>query len=304
MSGSADQLKQEKRTFYWNGHVTGTNRGRVYIRGRRRGETFRARATFDDQVAGATLLWLTGTVKGTTVELRIVDSRGLAPLLPLDGRVRLDFDPPFQEGEGTWQSDIGTAGTCRVHTGGRVAWWWRRLTVPVRHLWARHNPVAYMLLLLLVAGLSLTQRITISWPVVLLLLVPAPYVFQLQIIRLIQAFKVRRIGPVELEQNPVTAQVGRVIAEHVQEAVRFLLLDGFFVPRTKLVLLWLAGSGAVDRAQFNAFAAQVGVASDNIDVTLQAIVSVGCAVSEADRIVITDLGRRYVAHLTAPAPPQ
>jgi len=71
--------------------------------------------------------------------------------------------------------------------------------------------------------------------------VPAPYVFRLRILRLIQAFKLRRIGPLEFdhEQNPVSGEVSRVIAEHVQESVRSLLLDGFLVPRTTLCGLGL-----------------------------------------------------------------
>lgn len=157
----------------------------------------------------------------------------------------------------------------------------------------------YAAILLIVAVLNLFKIVELSYPSLILLLIPAPYVFRNYFAELLTAYRVRKIGPVELEpQNPATEDVRRVIAQQVQETVRFVVLDGFFVLRTKLMLIWLNQQQAVDRAQFNAYGTLIAVPTDNFDATWNALIQSGCASLVGERLTITELGRRYVAYLT------
>lgn len=148
------------------------------------------------------------------------------------------------------------------------------------------------------------SKVQVSYPNVVLLLIPAPYIFRRQLAELVQLFRasgVRKFGPLEF-QPLLTEDIRRVItqliAQHVQETVAFVVLDGFLVVRTKLALIWLNQNQAVDRAQFNGYATAIGIAADNLDATWDALIVSGCCTLVEGRLAITDFGRRYVAYLT------
>jgi len=226
---------------------------------------------------------------------------GSAPLMALSGNLKLNFRENFESAEGTWDTDIGTQGTCKLWPTERwMMSWWVTLAVTTFRIFLRqHGGIIYASFLIVVAILGLFQKVEFSYPTLILLLVPGLYIFRRHLSELIHAFRVRKLGPIELEtQNPLTEDIRRVISQHVQETVAFVVLDGFFVIRTKLLLIWLSQNPPVDRAQFNAYASTIGVPLDNLDATWSALVVSGCAQPEGERIVVTEFGRRYVAHLT------
>ncbi len=295
---SSNLRKLPKR---WKGYLAGTNRGRIWLRLRERPTRVEGHALFFDQVLGHAVIRLEGQRHGRTLELRILSFQGLAPpgASPLDGDVKFELADDLRSATGTWHTDVGTQGTGWVRARGAPgSFLTRSVFARLRFLWRRHLPPVYALFVGTLAVLGSLERIKLSTPVLVLILVPAPYVFRRHIAHLIQAFKLRRLGPVELgEQSPINPQLGNLVRQQVEGTVRLMLLDGFFVPRTKALLAWLASKGSVTKQEFDQMASVFGVAPDNVETTRSVIVEFGCAMLTNDVVAITPWGRRYVAHL-------
>lgn len=286
---------------FWTGYISGTNRGAVNLRLGRHGEVLEGVAIVSDHQYGSSIVIFSGGLTDNQANFSLQRFVGSAPLMALSGNLRLSFRENFESAEGTWETDIGTQGTCSLRPSerSRTSWWVSLAVAKFRIFLYQYGAVLYASFLILVAILSLFQKIEISYPTLFLVLVPGLYIFRVHLSELILAFRVRKLGPIELEtQNPLTEDMRRVIAQHVQETVAFVILNGFFVIRTKLLLIWLSQNQPVDRAQFNAYASTIGVPVDNLDATWSALVVSGCAQPEGEKIAVTDFGRRYVAHLT------
>ena len=230
---------------FWQGYP-GTNRGSVLVCVTQAGITLRCKAIFRDQTFGPATMSLQGDLVGTRAELKLIDFSGAALSAPLDGHLILNFAQDFMTAEGTWQTDIGTQGVCKLWPTrmSTTSWYVRLVSNSIQILIRKYCAVVYLTFLLIVAILAITKTVELSYQALILLLTPAPYLFRKHIIELVQALKVRKLGPLELEQSPLTDDVRLLIARQVQEIVAFVLLDGFFVPRTKAILLWLAQNGA------------------------------------------------------------
>jgi len=295
---------------FWKGYISGTNRGSLTVCLNRQGETLEGQAIVADQEVGSTIVGFSGILAGQQANLNLIRFFGFAPVMALYGTLTLNFGNNFESAEGTWQTEIGTQGACKLWRSEKwsISWQLSLMANKLCVYFRRHGALIYVSFLTIVGGLALFQKVEISYPALVLLLVPAPYIFRRHLGELIQAYQVRKIGPVELgAQHPLPQEALRVIIEQqiqttvhqqVREAVTFLALDGFFVLRTKLILIWLRQMQAVERAQFNAYATATGVAADNLDATWSALPVSGCAILAEGRLTITDLGRRYVAHLT------
>lgn len=286
---------------FWRGYISGTNRGNLSISLDQHGELLHGIAVVQDHEFGTAAVAFSGTLSANQAELRLHDFRGSAPIMALYGELKINFGVNFQSAEGSWNTDIGTQGTCKLWPAdiGRSLAWLRVAGGKSQVFLRRYGAPLYAGVLFVVALLSLSKVFEVSYQSLILLLVPTPYVFRRNLGELITAYRVRKVGPVELEsQNPITEDIRRVISQQVQETVAFVALNGFFVLRTKLLLIWLSQNPPVDRAQFNAYATAIGVSADNLDATWSAIIYSGCAGLVEERLAITDLGRHYVAFLT------
>jgi hypothetical protein len=305
---------------FWAGHLTGTNRGRLLVRLTQHGQSLDAEATFYDQASGPTLALLAGTVDGLRAELRIVGTRSGAPVSALDGHLVLTFNEGLTQATGTWQTDIGTAGylLLRPVSRWRLGWWARRRALSVAlFVWNALRlllPALYTLALVAVVVLTLAAKITLPYSVLVLLLLPGIFIFQSRVAMLINTLRLRRVGPVEFEQNaqpPVSVELLGHILQHVEATVRrtmvFFFLDGFLVPRTKMLLAWLGDRHTATREEFAVTAASLGVPQDNLDATMTALTSTGLVAATEGRLTIQPLGQEYLLHvvqgLPAPASP-
>lgn len=293
-----------KTTRLWEGYISGTNRGSALVRVKQNGNNLKAKAILDEQGFGSSLLHFTGILHDNHGEFRLVRSRSIIPFVPLDGEIKIDFQEDTHTATGTWRTDIGTWGSVnlRLKSGWGTNWWLRLAVSHLRVFWNKYAPSVYMTFLLIIVILDLLRIIQVSYPNLILLLIPTPFIFRTnlsKLIELIQEARVKKIGPIEFEQNPMTEDIRQVITQQVREAVAFVALDEFFVLRTKLLCIWLDQNNIVDRSQFNAYSTTIGVPLDNIDVTWNALIVSGCARLEAGtgKLTIMDLGRRYVAHL-------
>lgn len=290
-----------KATRFWEGYISGTNRGLALLRVKQDGNNLKAKTILNEQGFGSSLLDFTGILQGNHGEFRLIRSRSIAPFVPLDGEIKIDFHEDTRTATGTWHTDIGTWGSVnlRLISGWRTNWWLRLAVSHLRFFWYRYAAFVYAFILIAVAGLSVFEICKVSYPALILFLIPAPFLFRTQISTLIQLYRLRKAGPFEFEtQIPPPEVVRQFIGQQIEERLRFLILDGFFVPRTKAILLWLARNQPVTRSQFNAFASSIGVAPDNVQVTWEAILFSGCASYSEDRLTLSELGWRYINHLT------
>jgi hypothetical protein len=297
-----------KLKMFWRGYLTGTNRGTILLRLKQNGGKVCAKAVVLDHQFGPAVVWLNGTLSGAKLELRFADFRSEAGIRPLDGTVILNINEESGIAEGTWQTDIGTSGVCRLHASSLnlLCWGLRLVAARLRQLIFKWAATIYLLFVLAIAIANLSGIAQLSWPVLVLLLLPAPFLFASDLARLIAVLRgvgVRKLGLLELDQNPPPSEIVEMLRQQTQETVTFFLCDNFFVLRTKLLLILLAQQRSVDRAEFNALATGLGVPNDNIETTWNAILSSRCAKLEGSNVIMaTDLGLRYTNHLVQHSP--
>jgi len=116
-----------------------------------------------------------------------------------------------------------------------------------------------------------------------------------KLIALIQMAKIKKLGPIEFEQNPPIAEIIALVTQQVQESVVFEYLNQFLVLRTKNLLAVLArNNDGLSIADFRSLALSFGVPPENVDVTISAIVQANCAHIQNERMFPSVLGQRYV----------
>lgn len=282
---------------FWRGYVAGTNRGNVLLRISQSGTKVAAKAILLDHLFGSATMWFKGDLNDAQLELRMTRCKSKAPINPLDGKVSVKFDVKSQVIEGTWQTEIGTSGVCRFESSdlGWPRWIFSLIAIKLRTL--RLFAFIYVLFLLACAVAGMVGHAKLSWPTVVLILVPAPFLFTSDLARLIATFRqagVRKAGPFEFEQNPPSAEVIAIATRQAQANIAFAQLNQFLVLRTKILLAVLAHANGMPLAEFGNLARSFGVAEDNVATTLQAMIETGCAQVHDDRVVPTPWGRRYV----------
>lgn len=291
-----------KLTRFWEGYVTGTNRGVILIKIKQDGNTLNAKALFNDQEFNVSLAEFIGVLHGNHAELRLIRFHSHAPVVPLDGEIKIDFNEESHTATGTWSTDIGTSGnfSLRLVSRWRAHWHVRSILYRLISFWQRYAASIYIIGLLIVSIFSIFELCKINYATLILLLVPAPFLLKSQISNLIQIFRLRKAGPFEFETQipPPAEDMRQFIGKEIEERLRFLILDGFFVPRTKAILFWLARNQPVTRSQFNTFASSIGVVPDNIQVTWEAILFSVCASYTEDKLTLSELGWRYINHLS------
>ena len=294
----SDGNAPEAVTGFWSGRVEGTNRGTTLVRISGKSERLRATAILYDQQLGVTVVRLAGDLNGDRATLHVIRVRGIAGLVPEQGQVTLTF----KEGgtaDGNWTSDVGTQGSVTIaRVPLRKIDWYARI-LRAKGAFVRYRSLAplYAILLVALAILSAVTRVTLSWPAVVLLIVPMPFICRSQVaelIALVHTARIRRLGFVEFDQNPPTAQIIAVATQQAHQALAFMQLNQFFVLRTKILLAILAHANGLALADFRNLARQFGVAEENIDVTLGALRQANCAEMQADRVVPTAWGQTFV----------
>jgi len=289
----------------WSGYAQGSNCGKVLLRIKRRANTansFTARAILCDERLGITEAWLSGLISGgDKAEFRLVEVRGLAPLVPREGGVVLNLKEDGT-GEGQWQTDIGTAGAFRIvpATFGTIGWYLRSVSAKASFAWHKWLALIYGSFLVLLAIISIFWNTNISYSALILLLVPVPFVFRRQLaklIALIHSWRIKKLGPIEfdLEQTPPTEEIFAAARLQAQDGVVFAYLNQFFVLRTRMLLAVLAHStNGISTVDFRNLALSFGVPAGNVDVTIDALVQAKCAQIQNEWICATALGQRYV----------
>ena len=286
----------------------------MVVRLDRRVDALDACVVLHDRVLGPSVMWLTGTIRNAHADLELVETRPTGPVTPTDVRLSLEFSAGFLVAKGTWRTDVDTAGYCelRVAKLSAAAWLIHFIVTRVHLVGQWMLPWTYGAFLVAVALIDLLwEKSDLSYASLVLLLVPVAFIFRAHlasVIRIIRESGIRRFGPVEFEQNPLGEEARRLIAQlaqQMQEASVFIIVDQVLAPLTKIVLIRLLANQPVDRNQFDVYAKLVGVPPDNLDATWNALLATGCAQLDPQtlKLVVTPLGTRYAGHLHRLAAP-
>lgn len=291
----------QRHATYWRGYIAGSDRGRLFARLLTTGDSMKAVALVEEQPFGPAFARLAGSRADDAFDLELLEYRSLNPVSPLGGQLTLELAATGSAATGVWRTELGGSGECRLYAvkAWLPRWWLARATNGLRRYLRKRAPMLYLIALVAVAAAHLTGNLDLNYPGLLLLLLPAPYLFRTQLIELLYSFRVRRLGPLELEvQQAPQVDLLQVVTQQVQQYVGFLALDGFFVPRTKHLLRWLAlQGGTVPRERFEDAARILGIPASNLPATLLALTSPGCVEATEVIISVTEFGWAYVRHL-------
>ena len=290
----------------WSGYGQGSNRGKVLVRIKKSANTangLTAKGILYDEQFGITEAWLSGLVSdGDKAEFRLLDVRGIAPIVPREGGVVLNLKADGSA-EGQWHTNIGTGGAFNIvrATFGATGWHLRDLFALASFLWRKCMAPLYGVFLVALAVVSIFFNTNISFPALILLLVPVPFIFRSQLAQLIAFIhmaRIKRLGPVEfqLEQSPPDPDLLALLANpQVHANIFFAQLNQFFVWRTKMLLTVLARrNDGLSITEFRDLALSFGVPPENIEATLAAILQANCARIANERVFPTEWGQRYV----------
>jgi hypothetical protein len=289
-----------RQTFsgIWRGYLSGSNRGPIFVRFRCTGATVTADALFQDFAFGPCTVLLEGTPEGNTIAFRLMTFTANSPLLPLDGVVTLHFSQDYKTAEGTWGTDAGTAGICKLTRTSEfeVVWVLREFIFEFRQVIRRSQTTLYTLFLFAVAVAAMFGHVQLSGLILLLLLIPAPFLFSSDLVTLIGIIRdtrVRKIGPVEFQDKP-TPEIAAMTSSEAQQNVAFANLNRFLNVRSKVLLGVLAHGGGLLLRDFETSAKALGVPAENVKTTLEALGKTGCVEMSSDKIVATQWGQRFI----------
>ena len=289
---------------FWVGRLTGTNRGTLAFKLKKT----RAKLALKDQTWGSTIVHFEGQISENRAEFESVDCIGYAPIMPSFVKVSLQIEQDLSKATGDWQTDIGTTGSFTLVKAKRFSWWKKYFEVLICLLLHRWGPTFYVAILILVASIDIFSTFATTYPTLVLLLVPAPYVFRHQLLELIESFRsggVKRLGPLELQeqtQRPSGVGGSPWVAPTGSADSVFQVLNQTFVPQTKMILLWLAlahlAGSNITSSDFDDFAERLNVRNDNRQATWDVLQQNLCMTVSDDRVQITVLGSAYANYLS------
>ncbi len=154
-----------KRHRYWEGFVSGTNRGRAFAVISGKEQAIKASVLLLDQILGPAIIRFTGTRNKDKISLHLVRFKPSFRFAPLDGSLDLDIESDGKTARGRWSTDIATSGDAIFR---RATWFQVRL--PIRKLasgfrfqWYRWFPMAYCVGLVTLAVFALLRQLTVGW---------------------------------------------------------------------------------------------------------------------------------------------
>ncbi len=302
---------------YWTGYITGTNRGRVWLKiDASEGRVTAKASLFDHQVGPATIRFEgSQPAEGSSLELRLVAFSGSPAVTPLDGGITITLGSNSQpHSVGSWWTDIGTSGAVIIRPI-RLGWL-KFMTARIRAFFLRYCPGTVGFLYVFgLFGLGLLGALGVigisAWQLILMLL-PGPFLLRRQIKAILGDLGVSKAGPFEFnaqvppESMGVTERPLEVDGTRPspQQITAYLAkLDEFFAPITKSLLIMVSlFPNGMDVPQFFQMAKGLGAQEANIPMIFQAITGTGVAELRDGRLVLTNLGRTWLQrwkHITA-----
>lgn len=239
-------------------------------------------------------------------------SDGLGSIPPRNAQFVVIAKPATKQIEGSFVTDAGTHGNIRFRKASR--WGKIQLSIPLsvhklyrlikKYVRWRFR-TAYFAFVVVLAVLSVTGKLPskISTMEVVVLLVPLIFLFSDKLREMIQATAVRKIGPVEFQEQakPLPQfnlpQLVRVLHDEYGDNVPlFSALTEFLVPRTKNLLRRIVSlNRSLTLSEFNALAKKIGVPDQNLDATFEALVRSGCiTINDKGELLVQEVGKQFL----------
>lgn len=284
---------------FWKGYISGTNRGKVILSMKGSENTLNAEGILFDQRYGPSVFKLSGSIEGNSAKVNIGEFQSFLAVSPLDGEINLTFTPDYKSAEGNWKSDIGTTGSLKINSFSNsqfkwmITWWSSKLQIFL----SRKLKFLFVLFYLVIIFLSLLGTIEISFVLLILFFTPGLYIFRHEIRDLINVLEFKKIAGAEFqEKNPNLASVSKSYPLSTKIG-KFLNLDRFFVPKTKLLLLWLYGQDSVEVEKLLKYARFINIVDKDISNTAVALEESGCITFKDGKVILLDFGKKYIEHL-------
>lgn len=231
--------------------------------------------------------------------------------MPQSGRAELDIHEEGPEISGSWATDSGAYGVCRLFKAG-----WKeafQLSIPfaLRRILAGRRAIVkslYLLFLVGIASASVTGYLArdMSMATIAIFFIPALYLFQHEIRGFFQASGVQKIGSLVEASEQAAFTEATVPLEAVNSLIKkkqefedlalFFYLNLFFVPRTKAIVSQLAiVPRPLTLGEFHELARVLGVPERNIQATYDALLQTECIrMDEEGRVHLTSRGKRFL----------
>ena len=309
-------------TSRWSGFVQGTNRGKLFIRLKEFDNAITGDILFKDATGGAAIIRAKGTKNSNQITVDLFDFLFASPLPlePQTGHISVTISENGNEISGSWVTDIGTKGQCRLFKTNffRVlllsAPFLYRLLLKLKRGFITKLKYIYLLLLLCLVTAPVIGRLNgkIGITELIIFLIPLILLFKNEIRDFFVITGLRKIGPVEF-QDQSTTPVGlapETIVQHInslsteygEKFSLFVYLNRLFVPRTKAILQMLAAEPfPVTRQYFDNLARSMGVGEENnIQATYNVLIQNGCLRIDQDgNIRITDIGHNFLQFMNS-----
>jgi len=231
--------------------------------------------------------------------------------MPQSGRAEFDLHEEGPEISGSWATDSGAYGVCRLFRAG-----WKeafQLSIPFvfRRMLAKRLAIVkslYLLFLLSIASASVTGYLArdMSMTATVIFFIPALYLFQHEIKGFFQASGVQKIGSL-VEASEQTAFTEATVPldavnslikkkQEFEDLALFFYFNLFFVPRTKAIMSQLAiVPRPLTQGEFHELARVLGVPEHNIQATYDVLLQTECIkIDEEGRVQLTNRGRRFL----------
>ena len=250
--------------------------------------------------------------KKATFELINYVSDGPKTIPPSNAQIILAFHPDGDQLEGNWVTDLGNHGKVRLRKS--VGWDKLPLRIPLfihkayrkfKKFLLRQFRYAYFFSVVALAFLSILGHFEskISTNETIILLFPLVFLFSDKLREFVIFMAFRKVGPVEFqEQGKPTKEfnlpklVAALHSEFGDRTALFSALTEFFVPRTKNLLRVIVSiEKPININEFNALCKKLSIASDNIQVTLEALVQADCLlITENGKIEVQDVAKQFL----------
>ena len=299
----------------WSGYSESKTLARVHVRILQTPEGLRGYAlskSLDGEVEIIEVEGKEETESKATFDLVGYLSDGLGSIPPRNAPFVVIAKPATKQIEGSFVTDAGTHGSISFRTASR--WGKIQLSIPlsvhkfyrlIKKYVRRRFRTAYFAFVVVLAVLSVTGKLPskISTMEVVVLLTPLIFLFSDKLREMIQATAVRKIGPVEFQEQakppPQFSPRELVQVLHDEFGDKLLLfseLTAFLVSRTKnLLRLIVSLDRSLSLSEFNVLAKKIGVPDHNLGATFESLIQSGCiAINDKGDLSVQEVGKQFL----------
>lgn len=298
-------------TTRWLGYVQGTNRGKVFVRIKSSNKALTGDIVFKDIAYGTAAARIKGRLTNSQIAADLFDFVFAKPLPiePQAGQISMTISKDGSEVSGAWATDIGTNGQYHLFKISSLRALFVfvpffRTVLLIKRGFIANLRYLYLVfsLIVMIASATGVLKEKIGLTETIILIIPLIFLFRNEIKNFFITTGLKKIGPVEFQEQSVVPvgisqeTINSFVREYGDQFSYFVILNQFFVLRTKTILRMLAAQPfSVSREYFNRLARMLGIEENNIQVTYDVLIQHRClAIDQDGKISISDTGRKFL----------